>query len=38
MDLVDLNEKRAVATFRKLRTRKKSLRWEIGDQIQRLRD
>lgn len=38
MDLVDLNEKRAVAAFRELRARKKNPPWETGELIQRLRD
>jgi PIN domain len=38
MDLVDLNEKRAVAAFRELRARKKNPPWETSELIQRLRD
>jgi len=38
MDLVDLNEKRAVAAFRELRARKKNPPWEIGELVQRLRN
>jgi len=38
MDLVDLNEKRAVAAFRELRARKKNPPWETGELVQRLRD
>jgi hypothetical protein len=38
MDLVDLNEKRAVAAFRELRARKKNPPVSIADLIQRLRD
>lgn len=38
MDLVDLNEKRAVAAFRELRARKKNPPWEISELVQRLRD
>jgi hypothetical protein len=38
MDLVDLNEKRAVAAFRELRMRKKSPPWETAELVQRLRD
>ena len=38
MDLVDLNEKRAVAAFRELRTRKKNPPIERVELIQRLRD
>jgi hypothetical protein len=38
MDLVDLNEKRAVAAFRELRARKKNPPWERGELVQRLRD
>ena len=37
MDLVDLNEKRAVGSFRELRTRKRNPPWEIGELGQRLR-
>jgi hypothetical protein len=37
MDLVDLNEKRAVAAFRELRARKKNPPWETSELIQRLR-
>lgn len=38
MDLVDLNEKRAVAAFRELRARKKNPPWETAELAQRLRD
>jgi hypothetical protein len=38
MDLVDLNEKRAVAAFRELRARKKNPPWETEELVQRLRD
>jgi hypothetical protein len=38
MDLVDLNEKRAVAAFRELRARKKNPPWETSELVQRLRD
>jgi len=38
MDLVDLNEKRAVAAFRELRARKKNPPWETGELALRLRD
>ena len=38
MDLVDLNEKRAVAAFRELRARKKNPPMSIAELIQRLRD
>lgn len=38
MDLVDLNEKRAVAAFRQLRARKKNPPWETVELVQRLRD
>jgi predicted nucleic acid-binding protein len=38
MDLVDLNEKRAVAAFRELRARKKHPPWEPSELGQRLRD
>lgn len=38
MDLVDLNEKRAVAAFRELRARKKNPPWKTGELVQRLRD
>jgi hypothetical protein len=38
MDLVDLNEKRAVAAFRELRARKKNPPWKTGELIQLLRD
>ena len=38
MDLVDLNEKRAVAAFRELMARKKRPPLSIADLIQRLRD
>jgi hypothetical protein len=37
MDLVDLNEKRAVAAFRELRIRKKNPPMGIAELIQRLR-
>lgn len=37
MDLVDLNEKRAVAAFRELRARKKNPPWETPELIRRLR-
>ena len=36
MDLVDLNEKRAVAAFRELRARKKSPPWETSELTRRL--
>jgi hypothetical protein len=36
MDLVDLNEKRALAAFRELRSRKKNPPWELGELVQRL--
>jgi predicted nucleic acid-binding protein len=38
MDLVDLNEKRAVAAFRELRARKKNPPWETAELIRRLRE
>ena len=38
MDLVDLNEKRAVAAFRELRARKKNPAWERTELIRRLRE
>jgi hypothetical protein len=38
MDLVDLNEKRAVAAFRELRARKKNPPLGVAELIQRLRD
>ena len=38
MDLVDLNEKRAVAAFRELRARKMSPPWETRELVKRLRD
>ncbi len=38
MDLVDLNEKRAVAAFRELRARKKNPPMESAELIRRLRD
>lgn len=38
MDLVDLNEKRAVAVFRELRARKKDPPWKTSELVQRLRD
>ena len=37
MDLVDLNEKRAVAAFRELRERKKHPPWDSTELVQRLR-
>src|SRR5437016_6779575 len=37
MDLVDLNEKRAVAAFRELRARKRNPPWEASELIRRLR-
>ncbi len=37
MDLVDLNEKRAVAAFRELRARKKNPPWETAELVERLR-
>ena len=37
MDLVDLNEKRAVAAFRELRARKKNPQWETAELVERLR-
>jgi hypothetical protein len=37
MDLVDLNEKRAVATFRELRARKKNPPMDSAELIRRLR-
>jgi PIN domain len=36
MDLVDLNEKRAVAAFRELRARKKNPPWASSELVQRL--
>jgi hypothetical protein len=36
MDLVDLNEKRAVAAFRELRARKRNPPWAISELVQRL--
>lgn len=36
MDLVDLNEKRAVAAFRELRARKKNPPWTSSELVQRL--
>jgi hypothetical protein len=36
MDLVDLNEKRAVAAFRELRARKQNPPWAPGELVQRL--
>jgi hypothetical protein len=36
MDLVDLNEKRAVAAFRELRARKKNPPWDVAELVQRL--
>ncbi|MDQ5908250.1 MAG: hypothetical protein QG599_341 [Pseudomonadota bacterium] len=38
MDLVDLNEKRAVAAFRELRERKKHPPWDTKELIERLRN
>ncbi len=38
MDLVDLNEKRAVAALRELRARKKNPPWEAPELIRRLRE
>ena len=38
MDLVDLNEKRAVAAFRELRARKKNPPWTKDELLQRLRN
>jgi hypothetical protein len=38
MDLVDLNEKRAVAAFRELRARKTNPPWQTCELVQRLRD
>lgn len=38
MDLVDLNEKRAVNAFRELRARKKNPPWKTAELVQRLRD
>jgi hypothetical protein len=38
MDLVDLNEMRAVAAFRELRARKKNPQWGTGELVRRLRD
>jgi hypothetical protein len=38
MDLVDLNEKRAVAAFRELRARKKNPPWTEDELLQRLRN
>lgn len=38
MDLVDLNEKRAVAAFRELRERKQNPPWDTKELVQRLRD
>jgi predicted nucleic acid-binding protein len=38
MDLVDLNEKRAVAAFRELRARKKNPTWELDELVQRLQN
>lgn len=37
MDLVDLNEKRAVAAFRELRARKKNPPWQAAELVERLR-
>ncbi|MFZ4789569.1 MAG: PIN domain-containing protein [Candidatus Competibacteraceae bacterium] len=37
MDLVDLNEKRAVVAFRELRERKKHPPWDSNELVQRLR-
>ena len=36
MDLVDLNEKRAVAAFRELRTRKRNPPWAVDEIVRRL--
>ena len=36
MDLIDLNEKRAVAAFRELRARKKNPPWEVDEIVKRL--
>ena len=38
MDLVDLNEKRAVAAFRELRARKKNPPWAPNELVQRLQN
>ena len=38
MDLVNLNEKRAVTASRELRARKKNPPWQTGELVQRLRD
>jgi hypothetical protein len=38
MDLVDLNEKRAVAAFRELRARKKNPPMDSAELMRRLRD
>jgi hypothetical protein len=38
MDLVDLNEKRAVAAFRELRARKKNPPWDLDELVQRLQN
>lgn len=38
LDLVDLNEKRAVAAFRELRARKKNPPWDRGELARRLRE
>lgn len=36
MDLITLNEKRAVAAFRELRARKKNPPWDVGELVRRL--
>lgn len=36
MDLIDLNEKRAVAAFRELRARKKNPPWTVDEIVKRL--
>ena len=36
MDLIDLNEKRAVAAFRELRARKKNPPWTVDEIVRRL--
>lgn len=38
MDLITLNEKRAVAAFRELRARKKSPPWDAAELVRRLND
>jgi PIN domain len=38
LDLVDLNEKRALAAFRELRARKKNPPWDRGELARRLRE